>query len=71
MATAIRVGIGMGPMIVDTLPEGCRTLDQASDLPGPIRIDIGFYARSGASEEARYLADFIARHSFLSEAQPA
>lgn len=65
MATAVRVGIGVGPMIADTLPEGCRTLDQASDLPGPIRIDIGFYARSGASEGAKYLADFIARHSFL------
>lgn len=61
MATAVRVGIGVGPMIVDTLPEGCRILDQASDLPAPIRIDIGFYARSDVSDEARYLADFIAR----------
>jgi DNA-binding transcriptional LysR family regulator len=68
MATAIRVGIGIGPMIAATLPEGCRALDRSSDLPGPIRIDIGFYARSGASEEARYLADFISRQSVLGRA---
>ena len=65
MATAVRVGIGVGPMIAATLPEGCRALDRSSDLPGPIRIDIGFYARSGVSEEARYLADFISRQSVL------
>ncbi len=65
MATAVRVGIGIGPMIADTIPEGCRALDRSSDLPGPIRIDIGFYARSGVTEEKRYLADFISRQSVL------
>lgn len=65
MATAIRVGIGIGPMIAATLPDGCRSLDRTSDLPGPIRIDIGFYARPDVSEEARYLVDFISRQSIL------
>ena len=39
----------------------------ASDLPAPVRIDIGLYARAGAPEEARYLADFIGRHTDLVE----
>jgi DNA-binding transcriptional LysR family regulator len=65
MATAIRVGIGIGPMIAATIPEGCRALDRSADLPPPIRIDIGFYARSNVSEETRRLADFILRHSEL------
>jgi DNA-binding transcriptional LysR family regulator len=65
MATAVRVGIGIGPMIAATIPEGCRVLDHASDLPRPIRIDIGFYARSDGSEETRYLVDFISRQSVL------
>ena len=65
MATAVRVGIGIGPMIAATIPEGCRALDRSSDLPGPVRIDIGFYARSHLSEQARHLADFIARQSEL------
>ena len=65
MATAIRVGIGIGPMIAATIPEGCRALDRSAELPPPIRIDIGFYARSNVSEETRRLADFISRHSTL------
>lgn len=65
MATAIRVGIGIGPMIAATIPEGCRVLDHSADLPAPIRIDIGFYARSDLSEETRHLADFISRQSVL------
>jgi len=65
MATAIRVGIGIGPMIAATIPEGCRALDRSGDLPPPIRIDIGFYARSNVSEETRRLVDFISRHSDL------
>ena len=69
MATAVRVGIGVGPMIADTRPEGCRALDRSSDLPAPIRIDIGFYARSGVSEETRYLVDFISRHTDLERPQ--
>ena len=65
MATAIRVGIGVGPMIAATIPDGCRALDRSADLPPPIRIEIGFYASSNISEEARQLADFISRHSEL------
>ena len=65
MATAIRVGIGIGPMIAATIPEGCRALDRSADLPPPIRIDIGSYERSNVSEETRHLADFISRHSEL------
>ena len=65
MATAVRVGIGIGPMIAATFPEGSRALDRASDLPAPVRIDIGFYARSDVTEETRYLVDFISRQSVL------
>lgn len=65
MATAVRVGIGIGPMLADTIPEDCRVLDSGADLPGLIRIDIGFYARSGVPEEARYLVEFISRQSMI------
>lgn len=65
MATAVRVGIGIGPMIASTIPEGCRVLDRSADLPPPVRVEIGLYARSGAGEETRYLADFIARQADL------
>ena len=68
MATAVRVGIGIGPMILDTIPDDCRVLDQAADFPGPVRVDIGLYARSGAPDEARYLAEFIARLADLDRA---
>src|SRR3954471_3092851 len=65
MAAAIRVGIGIGPMIAATIPDGCRALDQTVDLPVPVRINIGLYARAGAPEEARYLTDFIGRQTEL------
>jgi DNA-binding transcriptional LysR family regulator len=65
MAAAVRVGLGIGPMIAATIPGGCRVLDRAADLPEPVSIDIGLYARAGAPEEARYLADFIGRQRDL------
>lgn len=65
MATAVRVGIGIGPMIASTQPEGCRTLDKSSDLPGPIRIEIGLYNQPEIAEGARYLVEFIARHAAM------
>jgi DNA-binding transcriptional LysR family regulator len=61
MSTAIRVGIGIGPMIADTIPEDCRVLDRMAHVPSPVRIQIGLYTRIGAPEEARYLAAFITR----------
>ena len=61
MATAVQVGIGIGPMISATIPSGCRVLAHNGDFPNPIQIGIGLYARAGASKEANYLADFITR----------
>ncbi|MGO7029336.1 LysR family transcriptional regulator [Rhizobium ruizarguesonis] len=65
MATAVRVGIGVAPMMLNTKPEGCRTLDRSADLPGPVRIEIGLYAQSETAEGARYLVDFISRHTAI------
>jgi len=66
MATAVHVGIGIGPMIAATIPNGCRALDRTTDLPEPVGIiTIGLYARTDAPEEARYLAQFIGRQSDL------
>lgn len=62
-ATAVRVGIGIAPMITATIPEGCRPLDRSSDLPAAVRIEIGFYAQSDLSEGARYLVEFISRQA--------
>lgn len=61
MATAVQVGIGIGPMISATIPPGCRVLAATPEFPNPIQIGIGLYARAGASEEATYLADFMTR----------
>jgi DNA-binding transcriptional LysR family regulator len=67
MATAVRVGIGVGPMLEATIPEGCRALDKAADLPGAVRIEIGFYAQSEASEGVRYLVEFVSRHTAMAD----
>ena len=61
MATAVQVGIGIGPMISATVPPGCRVLDRRDEMPEPIQIGIGLFTRNGASDEARYLADFVMR----------
>jgi len=61
MATAVQVGIGIGPMMAATIPPGCRPLDSSSDLPAPVHVDIGLYLRTGAPEQARHLADFVHR----------
>jgi DNA-binding transcriptional LysR family regulator len=61
MATAVRVGIGIGPMIAATIPDDCSVLDRSVDMPGSARIDIGLYVRGGAREESRFLVDFILR----------
>ena len=61
MATAVQVGIGIGPMISATVPPGCRVLDRREEMPEPIQIGIGLFTRTGASDEARYLADFVMR----------
>jgi DNA-binding transcriptional LysR family regulator len=66
MATAVRVGIGIGPMIAATIPEDCRILDHVAGLPEPVEISIGLYSRTGAPTEASYLTDFISRQSDLS-----
>jgi DNA-binding transcriptional LysR family regulator len=68
MATAVRVGVGIGSMIGTTIPEDCRVLDRAADLPEPVEISIGICARTGAPREALYLTDFTSRHSSLSRA---
>jgi DNA-binding transcriptional LysR family regulator len=65
VATAVRVGIGIAPMITSTQPEGCRALDKSSDLPGPVRIEIGLYNQPEMAEGARYLVEFIARHAAM------
>lgn len=65
VATAVRVGIGIAPMISSTQPEDCRTLDKSSDLPGPVRIEIGLYSQPEMAEGARHLVDFIARHAAM------
>lgn len=61
MATAVQVGIGIGPMISATIPPGCRALDPSLQFPNPIQIGIGLYAHNKASDEAKYLADFMIR----------
>lgn len=61
MATAVQVGLGVGPMITATIPPGCRSLDHHPHFPAPISVDIGLYERNGASESARCLADFVIR----------
>lgn len=68
VATAVRVGIGIAPMIAATIPDGCRALDISPGLPTPIRIEIGFYAQSDLSEGGRYLVEFISRHVALTTA---
>lgn len=65
VAAAVRVGVGIAPMIANTQPEGCRTLDKSSDLPGPVRIEIGLYNQPDMAEGARYLVDFITRHAAM------
>lgn len=65
MITAVRVGIGIGPMIAATVPSDCRVLDSSGSFPRSPFIDVGLYAHSAASGEASYLADFIARNSRL------
>ncbi|MBO9629565.1 LysR family transcriptional regulator [Shinella sp. WSJ-2] len=65
VATAVRVGIGIAPMIANTQPDGCRTLDKSSDLPAPVRIEIGLYSQPEIAEGARYLVEFIARHAAM------
>ena len=63
MATAVQVGIGIGPMMAATIPPGCRALDLSSTLPEPVQLDIGLYLRTGSPEQARHLADFVQRAS--------
>ena len=63
MAAAVQVGIGIGPMMAATIPANCRALDRAPDLPSPVDVDIGLYARTEAPAPARYLAEFIVRTS--------
>ena len=61
MSTAVQVGIGIGPMFASTVPAGCRRIDQSSDFPEAIDIEIGMYLRSDAPEEAHYIADLVCR----------
>jgi len=61
MATAVQVGVGIGPMMAATVPPGCRSPEPRDDLPAPVRVDIGLYVRTAAPEQARHLADFVHR----------
>jgi DNA-binding transcriptional LysR family regulator len=61
MATAVQVGVGIGPMMAATIPPGCRALEHSDELPAPVQVDIGLYVRTSAPEQARHLADFVHR----------
>ena len=61
MSTAVQVGVGIGPMMAATIPPGCHSLGRGPGLPAPVPIDIGLYASSRASSQARFLAEFLAR----------
>lgn len=61
MASAIRIGLGIGPMTRETIPADCREIGERPCLPGPFRIEMGLYKLVGATRDARLLADFIAR----------
>jgi DNA-binding transcriptional LysR family regulator len=65
MATAVRVGVGIGPMIASTIPEGCQALERDENFPAPVQISIGLYARAQAPGEAQYLAQFVGRLSHV------
>jgi hypothetical protein len=54
-------------MIAATIPDGCRALDKSTDLPGAVRIEIGFYAQSDISEGAGYLVEFVSRHTAMAD----
>lgn len=71
MATAVQVGMGVGPMLSATVPAGCSVLSRRIDMPGPIEIGFGLFARNNVSAEARYLADFVARLPSALLAEPA
>ena len=61
MATAVQVGLGVGPMITATIPPGCRSINYLPNFPNPIALDIGLYVHSATSESAHCLADFVLR----------
>jgi len=61
MATAVQVGIGIGPMISATIPPGCRAIEPSVHFPNPTHVGMGLYAHANASHETNYLADFITR----------
>jgi DNA-binding transcriptional LysR family regulator len=61
MATAVRAGMGIGPMLTTTIPGNCRILDPLADMPGSARVDIGLYAHNVYREETCPLTDFILR----------
>ncbi len=61
MATAVQVGLGVGPMINATMPPGCRSIHYLPHFPNPIALEIGLYVHSATSESAHSLADFVLR----------
>ncbi|WP_295952078.1 LysR substrate-binding domain-containing protein [Rhodoferax sp.] len=61
MATAVQVGLGVGPMITATIPPGCRSIHYLPHFPNPIALDIGLYVHNATSESAHCLADFVLR----------
>src|SRR5256714_3113662 len=61
MATAVQVGVGIGPMMAATIPPGCRSLDGHDALPAPVQVDTGLHVRTAAPEPARHLAEFVHR----------
>ena len=63
MATAVRVGVGVGPMIGSTIPDNCRALEPGEGVPGPVQVSIGLYVRAQAPAQARLLADFVSLRS--------
>jgi hypothetical protein len=65
---AAAVGIGIGPMLVATIPDDCRAWIRHRTCPLPSGLMSGSTPeRGGAPEEARYLADFIGRDTDLVE----
>ena len=61
MATAVQVGLGVGPMITATIPPGCRSINYLPHFPIPIALEIGLYAHHATSGSAQSLADFVLR----------
>ncbi len=59
ISAAVRAGVGVAPMMIETIPMKCSMFGRGGTMPPAVAVRIGLFMGDTAPPESRVLADFL------------